>query len=135
MTNAFRRLDSVRRIQAVQSQKHRLEEWRLADVQRREAETRAAAEALIKALDGDNPLHGLFVAAGAKRLEALSAQGQRLAAERAAQAARALEQARRLKACEKLLAVAEAACEEERRRVELLDYLDGALGRDDASPA
>ncbi|KAA2234718.1 hypothetical protein [Salinarimonas soli] len=134
MTAGSRRLDAVKRIQSVQAQKHRLEEWRLAEVQRRENENRATREAIIAALDGSNPLHGLFVAAGAKRLEALSAQGHRLAAERAAQAGAALEQARRVKACEKLVAVAELACEEERRRLELLDYLDGAFAAGDASP-
>jgi hypothetical protein len=134
MTMGSRRLDAMKRIQTVQSQKHRLEEWRLVDIRRRENENEAQRVALIQAMDGNNPLHGLFVAAGAKRLEGLSAQAHRLATERAAQAAAALEQARRLKACDKLVAVARVICEEERRRLELLDYLDGAFGAGDASP-
>jgi hypothetical protein len=134
MSDASRRLDAVRRIQAVQAQKHRLEEWRLADLRRREGEARAASEALIRAMDGEHPLHGLFVAAGARRLEALSAQEQRLAAERVAQAAAALEQARRLKASEKILAAAQAAYDEERRRLDLVEVLERAGDRG-ASPA
>jgi hypothetical protein len=134
MSDASRRLDAVRRIQAVQAQKHRLEEWRLADLRRLEGEARAASEALIRAMDGEHPLHGLFVAAGARRLEALSAQEQRLAAERVAQAAAALEQARRLKASEKILAAAQAAYDEERRRLDLVEVLERAGDRA-ASPA
>lgn len=130
MGDASRRLDAVRRIQAVQAQKHRLEEWRLATIRRQEAETDAATQALIQALDGEHPLHGLFVAAGAKRLESLGRQAQRLAAERVAQAAAALEQARRLKASEKLVAAAEVAYEEERRRLDFLEFLDRQPARD-----
>jgi hypothetical protein len=130
MGDASRRLDAVRRIQAVQAQKHRLEEWRLATIRRQEAETQAATQALIDALDGEHPLHGLFVAAGAKRLESLGRQAQRLAAERVAQAAAALEQARRLKASEKLVAAAEVAYEEERRRLDFLELLDRQPARD-----
>jgi hypothetical protein len=134
MSDASRRLDAVRRIQAVQAQKHRLEEWRLADLRRREGEARAASEALIRAMDGEHPLHGLFVAAGARRLEALSAQEQRLAAERVAQAAAALEQARRLKASEKILAAAQAAYDEERRRLDLVEVLERAGDRAASPP-
>jgi len=121
------RLAAVLRIKAVQAQKHRLEEWRLLQARRREAENQAATAALIAALDGEHPLHGLFVAAGARRLETLGVEARRLAAESAAQAAAALEQGRRLKACANLAAQVERACETERRKAEFLDYLDGAL--------
>ena len=63
-----RRLAKISRIVAVQKQIHRLAEWQLIDLQRQEAELQERARLLIESLNGDTPLHGLFVESTAKRL-------------------------------------------------------------------
>ncbi|WP_349369597.1 hypothetical protein [Salinarimonas sp.] len=134
MTDARARAKALSRIAAVQAQKRRLEEWKLADFHRR---ARAVAEAeaqTLAAMGEGSALHGLFVAQAAKRLDSLGRQRRSLegAIERQGEAVRA--EARREKAAEALLADAARRAEEERRRRADLEILEAMLARDAAEP-
>jgi hypothetical protein len=98
---------------------------RLAGVQAEAVAVAQAREDLLGALGADHPLSGLFAAARARRLAALSAEAQRLAATQAACAHElvALEGRRRL--CERMLDAAGAAL----RREEEARQLDDIVAR------
>jgi hypothetical protein len=104
---------------------------RLAGVQADAAAVAQAREDLLGALGADHPLSGLFAAARARRLAALAAEAQRLAATQAACAQElvALEGRRRL--CERMLEAAGAAL----RREEEARQLDDVISRHAARPA
>lgn len=136
MTDARAREKALSRIAAVQAQKRRLEEWKLADVHRR---ARAVAEAeaqTVAAMNDGSPLHGLFVAQAGRRLESLARQRRSLEAAIARQGEAVRAEARREKAAEALLADAARRAEEERRRRADLEILEAMLARDagDAGP-
>jgi hypothetical protein len=62
------RANKVRRIQAVETQLRRMEELKLHGLQQRLHQLEADQRGVIEALNGDNPLQGLFVASMARRL-------------------------------------------------------------------
>lgn len=131
MTDVRARQRTLARIRAVQAQKRRLEEWKLADVTRR---ARAVAEAqaqTIAAMNEGSALHGLFVAQTARRLESLARRRRSLedAIIRQGEAVRA--EARREKTAEALLADADRKAEAERRRIADLEALEAFLARAD----
>lgn len=118
------RLKSLKRIQAVQKQRHRMEEWRMVRARAEATELRAAQEAVLDALNADHPLHGMFLAALGARVGALGRAIGEADKRAARQGALALEQARRLKTAEKFVREAARDVDEEERREAFFDYLD-----------
>ena len=102
----------VHRILALQQQLHRIEQWRLADLQIREEELAAEQTDLIAALNEDNALQGLFIDSMARRLQSLSDEEAKTGQAKEVQAVHLLDQASRLVCAERL---AEAADLEEMR--------------------
>lgn len=131
-TPARERLRTLQRIQTVQKQRHRMEEWRMLELARKEQGMRETQEAMLDALNADHPLHGLFLAGLGRRVGTLSREIEEVAARRQSQAGKTLEQARRLKVAEKFVRGARILCEEEERRESFYDYLD-RFGPEDGS--
>ncbi|MCG6121766.1 MAG: hypothetical protein MEP57_03530 [Microvirga sp.] len=127
------RLKSLKRIEAVQKQRHRLEEWRMVRARAEEADLRAAQKAVLDALNADHPLHGLFLAGLGNRVGALGRAVEEAERRSARQSALALEQARRLEVAEKFVREAGRDVGEEERREAFLDYLDQFAPGDGAS--
>lgn len=129
------RLAKLRRIAAVQHKLHRIEEFRLAELQRRSAELRADEAALVGTFNDDDTFAGLFVDAMASQLKRIAQEAGRVAVSQARQGDVVRDAALRLKRTERQ---ADRMSREERRAEErqLLRDLIDALGasRDDASP-
>jgi hypothetical protein len=127
------RLAKVRRILRVQEQLARVEEWKLAALERRGAEVEAAERELIGALNADHELHGLFLDVMARRLCSLSEEAGRICAERDAQASRVRAQSAKLRMAERMLQTATAELRGEEAKRDLLDLIDDLAGRERAS--
>src|SRR6185295_16504834 len=95
----------MHRILDVQQQLHRIEEWRLADLDRALLALAASEQELIRALNEDDALQGLFIDATARRLASIAEQAARVGKEKTAQEQRLLEHAAR-KVCAERLAQA-----------------------------
>jgi len=127
------RLKKVRRIVEVQAELHRLAEWRLAHLGRQEDELREQQEELVRSLNADSALHGLFVANMARSLRRLAAETERVAGAREAQRRRVHDEAMRLKRTERVekrLVRSEREAEEKR---DLQAFLEGLANKSDAS--
>ena len=135
MSQAREHLKSLQRIRAVQKQRHRMEEWRQVRLAHEEKALREAQTRLLDALNADHPLHGLFLAGLGRRLGAMGRELEALTADQRRQAARTLEQARRLKVAEKFVRSAAKSVEEEERRGSFYDYLDGCVDDESSSLA
>ena len=85
------RLKKVERIMSVQAKLHRLAEAKLAALDREQDAVDKDSASLVDALNRDDPLHGIFVEAMAKRLKALAREADRLKHEQAAQSRRLTE--------------------------------------------
>lgn len=132
MTDVRARQRTLARIHAVQAQKRRLEEWKLADFARRARAVEEAQAQTIAAMNAGSPLHGLFVEQTARRLESLARQRRSLEGAIARQGEAVRAEARREKAAAALLADADRKAEEERRRIADLEALEAFLARRDA---
>ena len=95
----------IHRILDVQQQLYRIEEWKLADLERTLERLAASERGVIGALNEDDALQGLFIDAMARRLRSLAEEASRVGQEKEAQAARLLEHAAR-KICAERLAEA-----------------------------
>jgi hypothetical protein len=89
-------VERARRVLALQEQLHRIEHWKLLDLQRRSAELAAEREDLIAALNNDVALQGLFLDATARRLKSMAQEADAVAREETAQTARVGEYATRV---------------------------------------
>jgi hypothetical protein len=105
--------EKAARILAAEEQLHRIEQWRMADLERRLAELESMQIELIGALNDTNALHGLFIDTTARRLSSIAEEAELVGREKAAQALRLKEHAARVKLCQRLL--------RERERDELRD--------------
>ena len=128
------RRDGPARMARLQTQMHRLTQYRLTELHRRQAELRAAERAAVAALDdGVGADHG----AGRilhRRLRLISVELRETAAQIAVQARVLAEQARRARTAETIaerLAL-EAACADERKT--LSEIVEAAGARAGASP-
>ncbi len=127
------RLAKVERVLAVQRQLNRLAEWNLAALDRKRGAVASSRESLVRALGRDDPLHGLFVEAMARRLTALARESDALDRARAAVSRRLAEEALRMKRTERATARLRRACERVLGKQAFAELLD-RLGRpDDAS--
>lgn len=127
------RVERVGRILALQRQLHRIEEWRLADVQRRIAALEVAQQELINALNEDDALHGLFIDTLARHLRALSEEAGQLMVEKELQSHRLIEHTSRLKAVERLFAQVDEALTRANDRKALDQLIDSLVSRRAAS--
>jgi uncharacterized coiled-coil protein SlyX len=122
-----------RRILAAQQQLHRIEQWRMAQLQGRLAELEAAQLELIGALNDTNALHGLFIDTMARRLGSLAEEADRVAREKDAQSIELAEHAIRVRLADRLAQTIalEGAREEERKQ--LLDIVEQFINRKSTS--
>jgi uncharacterized coiled-coil protein SlyX len=122
-----------RRILAAQQQLHRIEQWRMAQLQGRLAELEAAQLELIGALNDTNALHGLFIDTMARRLGSLAEEADRVAREKDAQSIELAEHAVRVRLADRLAQTIalEGAREEERKQ--LLDIVEQFINRKSTS--
>ena len=89
----------------VQQQLYRIEEWKLADLERSLERLEASQRDVIGALNEDDALQGLFIDAMARRLRSLGEEASRVGQQRDEQSARLLEHGAR-KVCAERLAEA-----------------------------
>lgn len=124
------RLRKIERILSVQDKLHRLAEAKLAALDRQQTEIAENRASLVAAFNRDDPLHGIFVEAMAKRLTLLAREADKLKQEQEAQTRRLTEAGLMLRRTERMT---------ERVRREYLkqlgkrtfgDFLD-TLGKDD----
>ena len=123
----------IHRILSVQQQLYRIEEWKLADLERTLEQVGASERDLIRALNEDDALQGLFIDALARRLRALAEQAAKVGEERVAQSARLLEHAARKICAERLAETVDQQAARATDKKELLDTIERCLGR--AAPA
>ena len=124
MDNRAKRME---RLYAVQRQLHLIEEWKLAEIERRLVRIEDDRDKLVAALDRHETLQSLFCEACIRRLAALAREGDEAAREQNAQRDILVEQALRLKTVEKLyrtLSEVERGAEE---RAALLDLIETLL--------
>jgi septal ring factor EnvC (AmiA/AmiB activator) len=95
--------DKIHRILDVQRQLHRIEEWRLADLERSLRDLAATEHELIRALNEDDALQGLFIDATARRLASIAEEATRVGEERMVQEQRLMEEAARKVCAEHLV--------------------------------
>jgi hypothetical protein len=79
------RLKKIERILSVQGKLHKLAEARLAALDRERQELSENEASLVDALNRDDPLHGIFVEAMARRLSALAREADKINRAREAQ--------------------------------------------------
>jgi len=129
------RLAKLRRIVAVQEKLHRMEEFRLAALERRAVELREDEASVVASLNDSETFAGLFVDAMANQLRRIARESTQVSASQVEQGERVREAALRLKRTERFTdktARAERQAHEKRVFQELLDAL--RVPRDDASP-
>jgi uncharacterized coiled-coil protein SlyX len=126
------RVEKANRIVGVQRQLQRIETWKLAELQNRLAELEASQAELIRALNDDEALHGLFIDTMAGRLRLLAEESARVTVERDAQSRRTAEQSGQLKLAERR----SAGIEQQEARVaaqqELMETIEHFLRRTSA---
>jgi replicative DNA helicase len=114
----------VHRILDVQRQLHRIEEWRLADIERALADLAATEQDLIRALNADDALQGLFIDALARRLASIAEEAARVGDEKTAQEQRLLEQAARKVCAERLAQAVDREVAQDADKRALIDAIE-----------
>ena len=115
-----KRLDKAIRLLSVQEQLHKMAEWKSAALQRQAAELQRAQATLIQTLNDDDTLHGLFVDARSRRLQALAGEEAQVKEAQEAQAKVVFDKAMQVKRTERMVTSLTA---EHRRAQEKKDYL------------
>lgn len=126
------RAEKASRILSVQLQLQRIETWKLAELQNRMAELEATQAELIRALNDDEALHGLFIDTMATRLRLLSEESARVAVERDVQSRRTAEQSGQAKLAERLSASIKLQEARADAQQELMDTIEHFLRRSSA---
>ena len=114
----------IHRILDVQQQLHRIEEWRLADLDRTLLALAASEQELIRALNEDDALQGLFIDAMARRLASIAEQAARVGEEKTAQEQRLLEHAARKVCAERLVQAVDREVAQAADKRNLLDAIE-----------
>lgn len=123
------RVDRANRIVRLQHQLRRVEEARLREIEHALAENEAAQRDLMEALNEDQALRGLFLAAAARRLRALSIEADAMTREKELQAARLKERSVQVRGAERLAQSAEREEQREASRRELAGVVEQAVAR------
>jgi hypothetical protein len=128
-----RRLKKMGRILKVRERLHQLEELRLANLDREHEELKHGQEVLVAALNQDEPLHGLFVEAMARRLNALARETDRVNRALDVQTRRLFEEGLSLKRTERMTDKVRREYLKDAWKRGFEDLLETPAGRDDAS--
>lgn len=123
------RTRKAKRVLAVQQQLSRIEQEKLARLQRRLGELEAEQRELISALNADHALHGLFLDTMARRLGVIAEEMAVVAREKDMQSRRAIEQTTRAKLAQRLAERTEDEARRAEDRRELLEVIERFLGR------
>jgi hypothetical protein len=118
------RAGKAHRILEVQRQLHRIEEWKLSDLQHRLAELERSQQELIGSLNGESALHDLFIDALARRLRKVAEETSRTGQARDAQAGRVAERAAQVTCAERLSERRDRQDAREEDKAQLLDMLE-----------
>jgi hypothetical protein len=121
------RAAKARRILAAQQQLHRIEQWKLAELQRALADLTSAQLEIIGALNDNNALHGLFIDTTARRLGTLAEEAERVNRKTTDQSLRTTEHAVRVRASERLEQAVAQELQRELEGKELLDIIEQHL--------
>ncbi len=124
-----KKAEKAARILAAQEQLHRIEQWKMSDIERRLADLEAMQVELISALNDTNALHGLFIDTTARRLSSIAEEAERVGREKAVQALKVKEHATRVKICERIAVERAQEFEREKEGKELLDIVEQFVGR------
>jgi len=124
-----KKAEKAARILAAQEQLHRIEQWKMSDIERRLADLEAMQVELISALNDTNALHGLFIDTTARRLSSIAEEAERVGREKAVQALKVKEYATRVKICERIAVERAQEFEREKEGKELLDIVEQFVGR------
>jgi hypothetical protein len=122
-----KRAAKAKRILAAQQKLHRMEQWKLAELQQQLAALKAAQIELIDALNGENALHGLFIDTTARRLGTLAEQEQNVAHAAHEQSLRTKEHAARERVSERFAQATVQDLERELERKELVETIEQLL--------
>jgi hypothetical protein len=122
------RAERTRRVLALQEQLHRVQHWKLINLERQAAELDAQRIELIAALNGCDALQDLLLDATVRRLIAIAKAADAVARQEMEQAARVGEEARRVACALRLShrADREAVRADEKRA--LIDIIDRLMG-------
>ena len=127
------RAQKIQRLLTLQAKLHQLAEWRLASVDRARHELAENEARLFETLNGEAPLHGLFVEAMARRLATLAREGDRLTRLREIQQRRLQEEGLKLKRFERMTRRAERQSRAEAEKRDFAALLDVLAATEDAS--
>ena len=114
----------VHRILAVQQQLYRIEEWKLADLERTLERLEVSQREVIGALNEDDALQGLFLDAMARRLRSLGEEASRVGQQRDEQSARLLEHGARKVCAERLAETLDRQLARAADKTQLLDVIE-----------
>ena len=118
------RAERTRRVLELQVQLHRVERWKLLDLQAPGRRAGAQRRELIAALNDSDPLWGLLLNATARRLKSIAQEADAVAREEALQAARVGERALRVACAERLSETVDRQAAREDEKHELLEVID-----------
>ncbi len=124
-----KKAEKAARILAAEEQLHRIEQWKMSDIERRLADLEAMQVELIGALNDTNALHGLFIDTTARRLSSIAEEAERVGREKAVQALKVKEHATRVKICERIAVERAQEFKREEEGKELLDVVEQFVGR------
>lgn len=128
-----KRAKRARRLLDVLSQLHQIEEQKKRELQWKYDELENSQQEVIRALNKDDALHGLFIDTTARLLRSLAQEAQRVAEARDAQSRRLRDRAVKVKTAERLYETLDHYAARVRKENELRDIIERYVGRSSAS--
>lgn len=128
-----KRVQRAQRLFQVLTKLHTIEEQKKIALQRRFDELEKSQEEVIKALNTDDALHGLFVDTTAKLLRNMAQEAHRVAEARDLQTRKLLDRATKMKTVERLKENLEISTRRIRQENELREIIERYVGRQTAS--
>jgi hypothetical protein len=128
-----KRLESIRRIVQLKEQQCLSVEWALARLEREEQDLLSEQDAMLAALNAEQPLHGLFVEAMAKHLRAIARRLDAVRERKDAKRAQLKLQKGQLRHSERIRSGVENTHERLLENKELMEIVEAAAARGRAS--
>jgi hypothetical protein len=128
-----KRVQRAQRLFQVLTKLHYIEEQKKIALQRRFDELERSQEEVIKALNTDDALHGLFVDTTAKLLRNMAQEAHRVGEARDLQTRKLLDRATKMKTVERLKENLEISTRRIRQEHELREIIERYVGRQTAS--
>lgn len=128
------RLRAVQRILSVQAQLHRLAQWKLGELERREDALQERHESLLRFVDEDGAYAALFGNTLMRRLRSISEEKAQVSTAKQEQSDKTLEELRRVGRMKRMGDELEDEARQERERQELREILELLGHRRHASP-